>query len=162
MAKKKRRVRAAGSITHGVRYTRTAGIDTDKDMLVTAFYDVNAPSTQIDEFPQSNTGIAALIQKLKARDIQAVIIESTGQYHMNAYNRMAAAGLHVLVVNPLAIKALLRVEGTLPHYQIVLTREHDLDMMEVRIEVTSEVFSDTISALMSSIITVLLSLRSRE
>ncbi len=111
MAQKKRRVRAAGSITHGVRYTRTAGIDTDKDMLVTAFYDVNAPATQIDEFPQSNPGIAALIQKLKARDIQAVIIESTGQFHMNAYNRMAAAGLNVLVVNPLAIKALLRVEG---------------------------------------------------
>lgn len=43
--------------------------------------------------------------------------------------------------------ALLEVEGTLPHYQIVLTRERDLDMMEVQVEVTSEVFGDTIGAL---------------
>jgi phenylacetate-CoA ligase len=43
--------------------------------------------------------------------------------------------------------ALLRVEGTLPHYQIVLTRDKGLDEMEVQIEVTPEVFSDTIGAL---------------
>jgi phenylacetate-CoA ligase len=43
--------------------------------------------------------------------------------------------------------ALLQVEGTLPHYQIVLTREKGLDEMEVQVEVTPEVFSDTISAL---------------
>jgi phenylacetate-CoA ligase len=43
--------------------------------------------------------------------------------------------------------ALLQVEGTLPHYQIVLTREKGLDEMEVQVEVTPEVFSDTIGAL---------------
>lgn len=43
--------------------------------------------------------------------------------------------------------ALLAVEGTLPHYQIVLTREKGLDQMEVQVEVTSEVFSDRIGAL---------------
>jgi phenylacetate-CoA ligase len=43
--------------------------------------------------------------------------------------------------------ALLPVEGTLPHYQIVLTRERGLDEMEVQVEVTSDVFSDTIGAL---------------
>ena len=43
--------------------------------------------------------------------------------------------------------ALLAVEGTLPHYQIVLTREKGLDEMEVRVEVTPEVFSDQIRAL---------------
>jgi phenylacetate-CoA ligase len=43
--------------------------------------------------------------------------------------------------------ALLQVEGTLPHYQIVLTREKGLDEMEVQIEVTPEVFSDTIGSL---------------
>lgn len=43
--------------------------------------------------------------------------------------------------------ALLEVEGTLPHYQIILTREKDLDMMEVQVEVTPEVFSDTIGAM---------------
>jgi phenylacetate-CoA ligase len=43
--------------------------------------------------------------------------------------------------------ALLQVEGTLPHYQIVLTREKGLDEMEVQVEVTPEVFSDKIGAL---------------
>ncbi len=43
--------------------------------------------------------------------------------------------------------ALLSVEGTLPHYQIVLTREKGLDRIEVRVEVTPHIFKDTISAL---------------
>jgi phenylacetate-CoA ligase len=43
--------------------------------------------------------------------------------------------------------ALLQVEGTLPHYQIVLTREKGLDEMEVQVEVTPEAFGDTIGAL---------------
>ena len=43
--------------------------------------------------------------------------------------------------------ALLRVEQTLPHYQIVLTRKHGLDQMEVQIEVTAEMFRDRVSAL---------------
>jgi len=43
--------------------------------------------------------------------------------------------------------ALLTVEGTLPHYQIILTREKGLDNMEVQVEVTAEVFSDKVGAL---------------
>ncbi len=43
--------------------------------------------------------------------------------------------------------ALLQIEGTLPHYQIVLTREKGLDEMEVQVEVTPEHFSDKIRAL---------------
>jgi len=43
--------------------------------------------------------------------------------------------------------ALLRIEGVLPHYQIVLTRERDLDVMEVQVEVTESVFGDTVGAL---------------
>ena len=43
--------------------------------------------------------------------------------------------------------ALLQVEGTLPHYAIVLTREKGLDQMEVKVEVTPEVFSDSVRAL---------------
>ena len=43
--------------------------------------------------------------------------------------------------------ALLEVEGTLPHYQIILTRSHGLDQMEVQVEVTPETFSDQIGVL---------------
>jgi phenylacetate-CoA ligase len=43
--------------------------------------------------------------------------------------------------------ALLAVEGTLPHYQITLTRTKGLDEMEVRVEVSPDVFSDKIRAM---------------
>ncbi|HBT77316.1 MAG TPA: phenylacetate--CoA ligase [Planctomycetaceae bacterium] len=43
--------------------------------------------------------------------------------------------------------ALLAVEGTLPHYRIILTREHDLDNVEVQVELRAEQFDDTIRSL---------------
>jgi phenylacetate-CoA ligase len=43
--------------------------------------------------------------------------------------------------------ALLAVEGTLPHYQIILKREEGLDQMEVHVEVTPAVSSDRVGAL---------------
>ncbi len=45
--------------------------------------------------------------------------------------------------------ALLEVEGTMPHYQIILTRQKGLDEMEVQVEVTREVFTDRIAPLES-------------
>ena len=43
--------------------------------------------------------------------------------------------------------ALLAVEGALPHYHIVLSRDKGLDVMEVKVEVGSEVLSDRMSAM---------------
>jgi phenylacetate-CoA ligase len=43
--------------------------------------------------------------------------------------------------------ALLQIDGTLPHYQILLTREQGLDQMEVQVEVTPQMFNDKIGAL---------------
>ena len=43
--------------------------------------------------------------------------------------------------------ALLAVEGTTPHYQIVLTNDGVMDDMEVQVELTPEVFSDRVGAL---------------
>lgn len=49
-------------------------------------------------------------------------------------------------VFPSQIEAALRsVEGTLPHYMIVLRRERHLDTMEVQVEVTADHFSDRIA-----------------
>ena len=42
---------------------------------------------------------------------------------------------------------LLEIEGTLPHYQIILSREHGLDQMEVQVEVMAHMFGDTVGAL---------------
>jgi phenylacetate-CoA ligase len=43
--------------------------------------------------------------------------------------------------------ALLKVEGTLPHYQILVDRQKGLDTLEVQVEVTPEVLSDTVGAM---------------
>jgi phenylacetate-CoA ligase len=43
--------------------------------------------------------------------------------------------------------ALLKVEGTLPHYQIIVDRRKGLDTLEVQVEVTADAFSDTVSAM---------------
>ena len=40
--------------------------------------------------------------------------------------------------------ALLAVEGTLPHYQIILTRDKGLDEMEVQVEVNPDVIGDEV------------------
>ncbi|HOC00397.1 MAG TPA: phenylacetate--CoA ligase [Verrucomicrobiota bacterium] len=43
--------------------------------------------------------------------------------------------------------ALLAVEGAQPHYQIVVDRQRGLDVLEVQVEVTAELFSDTVGGL---------------
>ena len=43
--------------------------------------------------------------------------------------------------------ALLAVEGALPHYRIILTRDKGLDQMGVEVEVSAEVFSDQVRAM---------------
>ena len=56
--------------------------------------------------------------------------------------------IHGINVFPSQIEAaLLAVEGALPHYRIVLRREHGLDQMQVEIEVSPEFFSDRIGAM---------------
>ena len=60
-------------------------------------------------------------------------------------NVFVVQGVHVF---PSQIEAaLLAVEGSLPHYQIVLSQEKGLDQAEVQIEVTPQIFSDRLSAL---------------
>ncbi len=56
--------------------------------------------------------------------------------------------IHGINVFPSQIEAaLLAVEGALPHYRIVLRREHGLDQIHVEIEVSPEFFSDRIGAM---------------
>jgi len=43
--------------------------------------------------------------------------------------------------------ALLKVEKSLPHYQIILSRKEGLDQIEVEVEITGEMFRDSVGAL---------------
>ena len=44
-------------------------------------------------------------------------------------------------------QAILEVQGVEPHYQIVLTRPHYLDEIEVQVEMSKEVFSDDVKTI---------------
>lgn len=44
-------------------------------------------------------------------------------------------------------KAILEVQGVEPHYQIILTRPHHLDEIEVQVEMSKEVFSDDVKTI---------------
>ncbi len=46
-------------------------------------------------------------------------------------------------------KALLKIEGLEPHYQIIVTRPHHMDEMEVQVEASPELFSDEVKELVA-------------
>lgn len=53
-----------------------------------------------------------------------------------------------VIVFPSAIeRALLEIKGLEPHYQIIVTRPHHLDELEVQVEVSKEIFSDEVKHL---------------
>jgi transposase len=111
-----KRISGEKSFAVPTRHLKTAGIDVDRDYLVTAIMDrgqMNGSSPTINtvEFEQTGSGIDSLVQALIEADVSYTIIESTGTYHIKGYEAMRAAGLNVGVINPLYVKALLRVEG---------------------------------------------------
>jgi phenylacetate-CoA ligase len=92
--------------------------------------------------------------RYRTRDITALVPGACGcgrsLRRMRRIGRRSDDMLIIRGVNvyPSQIEAvLLEVEGTLPHYQIILTREHGLDQVEVQVEVTAQVFSDRVGAL---------------
>ncbi|MDP3485955.1 MAG: phenylacetate--CoA ligase [Methanobacteriaceae archaeon] len=46
-------------------------------------------------------------------------------------------------------KALLKIDGIEPHYQIIVTRPHNLDEMEVKVETSESLFSDEIKEMVA-------------
>ena len=92
--------------------------------------------------------------RYRTRDITALLPGTCGcgrtLRRMRRIGRRSDDMLIIRGVNvyPSQIEAvLLEVEGTLPHYQIILTRERGLDQLEVQVEVTPQVFSDRVGAL---------------
>jgi phenylacetate-CoA ligase len=47
-------------------------------------------------------------------------------------------------------KALLKIDGIEPHYQIIITRPQHLDEMEVKVEASPELFSDEVKELVGT------------
>ncbi len=92
--------------------------------------------------------------RYRTRDITALVTEACpcGRT-LRRIRRIGRRSDDMLIIRGVNVfpsqveSALLAVEGTLPHYEIILTREKGLDQMEVHVEVTPEVFGDRVRAL---------------
>jgi phenylacetate-CoA ligase len=92
--------------------------------------------------------------RYRTRDITALTSEPCGCGRtLRRIKRISRRSDDMIIIRGVNVypsqieSALLKVEGALPHYQIILTREKGLDEMEVHVEVTQEVFSDTVGGL---------------
>jgi len=89
--------------------------------------------------------------RYRTRDITRIIAEPCicGRTHRRLA-RMSGRSDDMLIIRGVNVfpsqveTALLSVKGTLPHYQIILTRQKGLDQMEVQVEVTGALFADTV------------------
>lgn len=78
------------------RNSNDAGIDVCKDWL-----DVHVmPADIAERFPNDKKGHTALLRFLKRHDGCRILMEATGKYHRSMHERLHAAGLFVIVVNP--------------------------------------------------------------
>jgi phenylacetate-CoA ligase len=92
--------------------------------------------------------------RYRTRDITALVSEQCGCGRtIRRIRRIDRRSDDMIIIRGVNVfpsqveSALLQVEGTLPHYAIVLTRDRGLDQVEVKVEVTPEVFSDSIRVL---------------
>ena len=94
--------------------------------------------------------------RYRTRDITAIVPEpcACGRT-LRRIRRIGRRSDDMLVIRGVNVfpsqieNALLNVQGTVPHYQIVLTRDKGLDQMEVQVEVTPEVFSDKVRSMVA-------------
>ena len=110
---------------------------------------------QEGELVLTTLGKAAMpMIRYRTRDITALTSEPcAGGRTLRRITRSARRRDDMMIIRGVNVypsqieTALLKIEGTLPHYQIILTREMGLDEIEVQVEVTRELFGDTVGAL---------------
>lgn len=86
-----------------------AGIDVSKSKL-DCFIDVIDKSFSVVNDP---SGIAQLIEQLRAANVRLVLIEATGRYHRRCAAELLDAGIEVAVVNPQRAREFARSMGKL-------------------------------------------------
>lgn len=92
--------------------------------------------------------------RYRTRDITSLVAEPCGCGRtIRRISRISRRSDDMIIIRGVNVfpsqieTALMGIEGTVPHYQIVLTRAQGLDKMEIRVEVTPDLFSDKIGAL---------------
>lgn len=84
------------------------GIDVSKETL-----DIATTSDELWSCANDESGIATLIQTLRARPIELIVLEASGGYEAAVVAALAAAGLPVVVINPRQVRDFARATGQL-------------------------------------------------
>ncbi len=79
----------------------TVGIDVSKHTLEWAF----GPEEKIQHTRNEPRPIASLVQRLVQLDAERIVVESTGGYERRVVQKLAEAGLPVVVVNPRRVRS---------------------------------------------------------
>ncbi|MGZ7160685.1 MAG: phenylacetate--CoA ligase family protein, partial [Methanobacterium sp.] len=127
------------------------------------FYPEIIDSTTLETLPEGEKGELVLtaltrdgmpIIRFRTKDITALHKgECSCGRTLIKMDRITGRADDMLKVRGVAIfpsqieKALLKVDGLEPHYQIIITRPQHLDIMEVRVEASPELFSDEVKEL---------------
>jgi transposase len=106
-----KRIRANGQASVHARFQRTGGYDTDKNIIVAAIYQAEAGYQEAREFRQPRNDAFHAVDWFKSHQVELVVIESTANYHLLYYDTLREAGINIVVINPIVVKSLLRVEG---------------------------------------------------
>ena len=85
----------------------TVGIDVSKDRLDVAL----RPSGEVFAVERAASGLDGLVSRLKALAPQIVALEATGGFETVVTAALAAAGLPVVVVNPVQVRAFAKAIG---------------------------------------------------
>jgi phenylacetate-CoA ligase len=92
--------------------------------------------------------------RYRTRDISRLITEpcSCGRTHIRM-ERISGRTDDMLIIRGVNVfpsqieTVLMAVEGVEPHYQLIVTREESLDVLEVQVEVNESVFTDAVKGL---------------
>src|SRR5512136_3121017 len=89
---------------------RFVGIDISEEELVVAV----RPTAELQSFPNTEEGLAALLGFLQPLQAHAIVLEATGGFAQAAVNAMALVTLPVVVINPRQIRDFARSVGCWP------------------------------------------------
>lgn len=96
------------------------------------------------------------ILRFRTKDITALRYDSCGcGRNLVKMDRITGRSDDMIKVRGVAVfpsqieKALLKIDGIEPHYQIIVTRPHRLDELEVNVETSEELFSDEVKEMVA-------------
>lgn len=94
------------------------GIDVSKACLDVAM----RPNGEIWQVSNDPEGIAALVEQLRSRSPELIVLESTGGYEVAAVIGLFAAGLPVVVANPRQVRDFAKAVGKLAKTDVIDAR----------------------------------------